>query len=199
MKRIILASTSKYRKELLTRLGHEFECISPNLDEDVFKAQINDPILLAETLGKEKALAVLNQNLSKNKEAIIIGSDQLAECDGILLSKPKNMEKAVEQLIFLNDKCHRLITSYTVAYNNELITKTNITSLTMRNLSIEQIKKYLSSDIPFDCAGSYKLELKGISLFTKIDTEDYNAIIGLPLISLGSTLNQLGITTPPEV
>jgi septum formation protein len=198
MTKIILASTSKYRKELLTRLGHEFECISPNVDEDAYKDKIENPVLLAQTLGKEKALAVLNQDIEQNTKSIIIGSDQLAECGGVILSKPKTLEKAIDQLIFLNGKTHRLITSYTVAYNDELITETNITSLTMRNLSVEQIKKYLSCDIPFDCAGSYKLELKGISLFTNIDTEDYNAIIGLPLISLGNTLNQLGLVTPPQ-
>jgi septum formation protein len=197
MKKIILASTSKYRKELLTRLGHKFECISPNLDEDIFKSKIEDPILLAETLGKEKALAVLNQNHIENKHAVIIGSDQLAECEGVRLSKPKTMEKAIDQLIFLNGKSHRLITSYTVAYRDELLTKTNITTLTMRNLSIEQIKKYLICDIPFDCAGSYKLELNGISLFSQINTTDHSAIIGLPLISLGNTLNEIGVTTPP--
>ncbi len=198
MKRIILASTSKYRKELLSRLGHNFECISPNVDEDVFKSKIDDPVLLAETLGREKALAVLNQAKMENKHAVIIGSDQLAECDGVRLSKPKTMEKAIDQLIFLNGKTHRLITSYTVAFNDELKTKTNMTTLTMRNLSIEQIKNYLSCDVPFDCAGSYKLELNGISLFSKIDTSDHSAIIGLPLISLGNVLNEIGVTTPPK-
>lgn len=199
MKKIILASTSKYRKELLSRLGHDFDCIAPDCDEDSYKKIISDPLELAQTLGKEKALSVLKQNPNEYKNKFIIGSDQLAECDGVILSKPKHEEKALEQLIFLKNKTHRLITSYTVAYNGELITQTNITSLTMRNLSVNQLKKYLREDIPFDCAGSYKLELKGISLFTKIDTEDYNAIIGLPLISLGNTLNNLGLVTPPEI
>ena len=129
---------------------------------------------------------------------LVFGSDQLAECDGVRLSKPKTMEKAIDQLIFLNGKTHRLITSYTVAFNDELKTKTNMTTLTMRNLSIEQIKNYLSCDVPFDCAGSYKLELNGISLFSKIDTSDHSAIIGLPLISLGNVLNEIGVTTPPK-
>lgn len=199
MKEIILASTSKYRKELLGRLGHEFECVSPDCDEDAFKEKISDPLELAQTLGREKAISVQKSDPEKYKNKIIIGSDQLAECNGVILSKPKSMEKAIDQLIFLNAKTHRLITSYTVLYNDELITKTDITALTMRNLSVNQIKKYLSCDIPFDCAGSYKLELKGISLFAKIDTDDYNAIIGLPLISLGNTLNQLGVITPPEI
>lgn len=194
MKKIILASTSKYRKELLLRLGIEFESMNPNVDEDIHKEKISNPIELAETLGKLKAMAIAKDH----SDCIVIGSDQLAECDGKVLSKPGNLENAIDQLIFLNGKTHRLITSYTVIYRDRVLTKTNITSLTMRELSLEQIKKYLICDIPFDCAGSYKLELKGISLFKKIDTDDHTAIIGLPLISLGNTLDELGITIPPE-
>lgn len=194
MTKIILASTSKYRKELLLRLGLEFDCIAPNVDEDIHKKNISNPLELAETLGKLKAMAVYE----KHQDALVIGSDQLAECNGTILSKPKTIEKAVEQLIFLNNKEHRLITSYTVLFNGKSTTKTNITTLKMRKLSEPQIKNYLRKDIPFDCAGSYKLELNGISLFANIETTDQTAIIGLPLISLANTLNEMGITVPPE-
>ena len=194
IKKIILASTSKYRKELLERLGIDFECMNPNVDEEIHKKNISDPLELAETLGRLKAEAVYE----RYPDALVIGSDQLAECNGTRLSKPKTMEKAVEQLIFLNNKEHRLITSYTVIFNGKSTTKTNITTLRMRKLSEPQIKYYLRKDIPFDCAGSYKLELNGISLFANIETSDQTAIIGLPLISLANTLNELGVMVPPE-
>lgn len=195
VKNLILASTSKYRKELLERLGHQFECISPNVDEDQFKDIIKDPIELAQRLGFEKAKAVSE----KYKDSIIIGSDQLAECDGVFLSKPQNFENAFKQLRFLNDKEHRLITSFTVFSDGDFITKTNITTLKMRNLTDSQLETYIKQDTPYDCAGSYKLELHGISLFERIETTDQSAIIGLPLIELANVLNSLDILTPPSL
>jgi septum formation protein len=195
VKNLILASTSKYRKELLKRLGHEFQCVPPNVDEDQFKDIIKDPIELAERLGFEKAKAVSQ----KYKDKIIIGSDQLAECGGIFLSKPKNFENALSQLRILNNKEHRLITSFTVFSGDNFVTKTNITTLKMRDLNDSQLENYLRLDTPYDCAGSYKLELHGISLFESIETTDHTAIIGLPLIELGSVLNKMNLMTPPSV
>ncbi len=193
MKNLILASTSKYRKELLLRLGHKFECLAPMVDEDQFKAIIKDPIELAQRLGLEKAKAIA----TKYPESIVIGSDQLAECEGLFLSKPKNFDNALKQLRFLNGKEHRLVTSFTVFFKGKSITKTNITTLTMRQLSDSQLEHYINKDEPYDCAGSYKLELHGISLFEKIETTDHSAIVGLPLIELANVLNELNFITPP--
>jgi septum formation protein len=194
VKNLILASTSKYRKELLMRLGHNFDCIPPLFDEEPLKKIIKDPIELAKRLGFEKANAVYQLN----KNSIVIGSDQIAECDGKFLSKPKNFDSAFNQLSFLNSKEHRLITSFTVFYDGDFITKTNITTLKMRTLSDSQLKSYIEQDTPYDCAGSYKLELHGISLFEKIETSDHSAIVGLPLIELATVLNEFNFSTPPQ-
>ena len=191
---IILASTSKYRKELLERLGISFRTQSPGVDENPFKEKFKDHEKLAEILSYEKAKAVYD----KNPESIVIGSDQIAECEGVRLSKPGNKENAHKILSFLNAKEHRLITSFTVITQKKTYTKTNITTLKMRKLTLEQIENYLDQDEPYDCAGSYKLELNGISLFEKIKTDDHSAIVGLPLIELANLLNKLGICVPPK-
>jgi septum formation protein len=195
MRKVILASTSKYRKELLLRLGIEFECHSPDLDEAPFKERIKNLQELAEVLSLEKARAVQK----KFPDAIVIGSDQVAECNGRRLGKPITKEKAQSTLNFLNAKEHRLITSFTVLSVDNVYTRTNVTTLKMRALSAEQIERYIETDNPLDCAGSYKLELNGIGLFEKIDTDDHSAIVGLPLIELANLLNQIGICVPPKI
>lgn len=192
MSKIILASSSPYRKALLERLGISFECVSPNVNEDSFKEKISDPIELAETLAKEKASAVAKDY----PDAIVIGSDQLLHFEGKNFGKSGTQEKAFEQLTMLSGKTHQLITSWSIKNSLIIHTETNITTLKMRILTENDIKNYLSADNPVDCAGSYKLELKGISLFEKIETSDHTAIVGLPLLALGSYLRSLGINVP---
>ncbi|MAX67856.1 MAG: nucleoside triphosphate pyrophosphatase [Bacteriovoracaceae bacterium] len=193
MKRIILASNSPYRKALLERLGINFTCLNSNLDESILKEKIQDPQELTRQLALEKA-----KNIAKNhKEALVIGSDQVCHFKGQILGKTGNLEDSFKQLTYLQGHTHELITSYAIIDNNVEIVKTNITTLHMRELNDLQIKKYLSADNPIDCAGSYKLELNGISLFKKIETEDQTAIIGLPLLSLADDLISLGHTIPP--
>ena len=195
MKRIILASKSPYRKELLQRLGISFECSPSNVNEALFKDQIKDPIELTRVLALEKAKKVANEN----QNALIIGSDQVCHIEGKILGKAGDLDTAFKQLSLLSAKVHELITSYTIIDGKNTVTKTNITKLYMRNLTDNQIKNYLRVDNPIDCAGSYKLELNGISLFSKIETDDHTAIIGLPLICLATELNKLSISIPPEL
>ena len=192
MSKIILASSSPYRKALLERLNVEFTCQSPDLDEDSYKQRISDPVKLAETLAFEKANAIFKPN----PDSIVIGSDQLVDFEGEILGKAGDLDRAFNQLKRLSGKSHRLITSFCVLSNDNSYTKTVKTTLTMRQLKDEQIKKYLRFDNPIDCAGSYKLELKGISLFDKIETDDHTAIVGLPLLSLGTYLSSIGIPIP---
>lgn len=193
MAEIILASSSPYRKALLQRLGVEFSCVSPDLDEDAYKCVIKDPVKLAETLALEKARKITRLR----PQAIVIGSDQLLDFEGEVLGKAGTSEKAFEQLTKLSGKTHQLITSYCVIHEGHNYIKTIVTTLKMRKLAQSAIKNYLISDNPIDCAGSYKLELKGIALFEKIDTEDHTAIVGLPLVSLGNYLNEIGVAIPP--
>ena len=194
MKKIILASASKYRKELLQRLGIEFKCIPADIDEDAYKDKIKDPEELAKTLAYEKAKIVFEQN----PDAIVIGSDQLGYIDNQILGKTGSIEGSIEQLKLLSGKSHQLLTAYCVMDSEKNLLKLNKTTLKMKNLTDLQIKNYLREDNPFDCAGSYKLELKGISLFEKIDTVDHTAIVGLPLIELGLDLEKFGLIIPPK-
>lgn len=194
MNRIILASKSPYRKELLARLGISFEQQNSNFDENTLKSKIHDPLKLTQELAIAKAASVQNQY----PDAIIIGSDQVCHFSGEILGKSKSIEKSFQQLKKLNGKMHELVTSYAILHNKKSIVKTNVTKLFMRNLTDDQINKYLSTDNPIDCAGSYKLELNGISLFNKIETDDHTAIIGLPLMELANDLNEMGIVVPPE-
>ena len=193
MKNIILASSSPYRKALLERLGITFECISPDVDEDRYKNEISDPIKLAQVLGQVKAQVIAE----KYPDSIVIGSDQLGHLEGNILSKPHNHENAFKQLKTMQGKEHQLITSVTISHLGNSTTFTNITKLKMKELSDEQINFYLRKDKPFDCAGSYKLELCGIALFESIQTDDQTAIIGLPLLETARTLCNLGVVIPP--
>lgn len=195
MNRIILASKSPYRKQLLQRLGLDFDCIDSGLDESIIKAQISDPIELTRALSLEKARIIAKLH----KGSLIIGSDQVCHIEGKILGKTGSLDASFDQLMMLQGKKHELVTSYAIISDQGEIVKTNITTLYVRNLNEKQVKKYLSVDNPIDCAGSYKLELNGISLFNKIETDDQTAIVGLPLISLASDLDRLGHCVPPEL
>lgn len=177
---IILASTSKYRKALLERLNFPFKAHAPNVLEDEVKAQISDPRELAETLAMLKAQAVAKDY----PNAMVIGGDQVACFKGEILGKPKTFENAFAQLKKFNGKTHELITSICIIYKNVHHNITDITKLTMRELTDKQIREYLQFDEPLDCAGSYKLEQMGISLFSKIESDDFTAIEGIPMIAV---------------
>lgn len=189
MKKLILASTSKYRAQLLSRIGQNFEQVPSQVDEEPFQKNIKDPTELAKVLSYEKAKSVFN----KHTDSIVIGSDQVCHMGGKIFNKSGNLEKAFENLKLLNAKEHYLSTAYTIIDNNNCLTYVNVTKLKMRRFDEESIKKYLSLDNPVDCAGSYKLELRGIALFESIETDDYTAIIGLPLIRLSEDLMSFGV------
>lgn len=190
--RIILASTSRYRKELLARIGVAFECHAPGVDESKWQSSDLSPREIAETLALEKAKAVQE----KFPEAIVIGSDQLAAIGGHVLGKPGDAQRAVLQLQKLSGQTHELITAVTVLNKQRTLTHTDITRLTMENLSTEAIQRYVDIDKPFDCAGSYKIENLGIALFTRIVGEDPSAIQGLPLMAVSRLLRDLGVPLP---
>ena len=191
MKKLILASKSPYRKALLERLDIPFETISSGFDENPLKAEIKDPKELTRRLSEAKAEAV-----GIEEDSIVLGSDQVCVFGDEILGKPGSIENAFTQLSKLSGNTHQLITSYALISRKNRIIKTNITTLRMRKLNDMQLKKYLTADNPVDCAGAYKLELKGISLMENIETTDHTAIMGLPLLELANDLNGLGFTIP---
>ncbi|MGC1272703.1 MAG: Maf family protein [Planctomycetaceae bacterium] len=191
---LILASTSPYRRALLDRLGIPFRCVAPDVDEDVVKCEIADPIELAERLAVAKAEAVAD----RFPDAVVIGSDQLAMLDGDILGKPGNADRAVDQLKRLAGRTHELITAVCVLRTSDASRRIHIdrTRLTMRSLSRNEFARYVALDSPIDCAGSYKIESAGIALFERIETDDFTAITGLPMIALTTILREFGIELP---
>ena len=193
---LILASTSRYRRALLERLGVPFTALAPACDEDALKDPRLAPQALAEFLAEAKAASIAVQQ----PEAVVIGSDQLAavEVDGrwTILGKPGTPAKALDQLALLSGRTHVLITAMVVARGNERWRHTDITRLTMRRLDRAELERYVAADQPLDCAGAYKLECRGIALFETIDSADASAITGLPLLALTRILAGLGYAIP---
>lgn len=175
MKKIILASSSPYRKEQLKRLNIDFETVPSHVDESVLKENAMDH----EKLSVNLALAKVRSVSSESKRCIVIGGDQIASFSNNILSKPKTKEKAFYQLKALSGNKHQLITSLVIVADELEYIHTTIATMKMRNLSDEQIHRYIEKDRPLDCCGSYRLESMGISLFAKIHCDDYTSIIGM--------------------
>jgi MAF protein len=189
---LILASSSPYRRELLSQLQVEFECVNPRIDET---AKLNEAAnLLAARLAQEKAYAVA----SDYPAHLIIGSDQVAALDGVLMTKPGNHENAVVQLQQCSGKKVTFYTGLALlnSYTGQLQLSVEPFSVYFRTLTGATIKSYLITEKPYDCAGSFKVEGLGITLFEKLDGSDPNSLIGLPLIQLTTMLAKEGLSRP---
>lgn len=192
MQAIVLASSSKYRRELLKKLQFEFICDSSNTDES---PHTDEPAYdLTIRLATEKAQALSN----KYPNHLIIGSDQVAICGNTLLGKPGNREKAFQQLKAQSGQIVTFFTGVCIvnSTSGHTLTDIDICNVHFKNLSDNQIQRYLTIEPAFDCAGSFMSEGYGISLFSKIEGEDPNALIGLPLIKLIKLLDQCGLAIP---
>lgn len=189
---LVLASSSRYRRALLARLGIPFRFRTPPVDEAAIQAEGHAPRGLAERLAAAKAISLAHEE----SEATLIGSDQLVALDGRILGKPGDAESAVAQLTAMAGRTHELVTALAVWNRGALVVHTDITRLTMRNLSRDEIVRYVDADRPLDCAGSYKIEERGIVLFDRIESADQSAITGLPLIALTTILRELGFPIP---
>ncbi|MDY0271330.1 MAG: Maf family nucleotide pyrophosphatase [Advenella sp.] len=185
--RLILASSSRYRKEMLKRFGIPFETISPDIDETPQPGET--PARLALRLSVEKALAIAENN----PNSIIIGSDQVATLDGAPIGKPGNFEAAKKQLRALSGHCVEFHSALAVTNGGMTETADIITRCYFRELSDAEIVHYLEIEKPFDTAGSAKAEGLGITLMDKMESEDPTSIIGLPLITLARMLRSFGI------
>ena len=186
---LILASSSEYRKALLERLGLPFECISPDIDEAAKAGET--PQALVERLAIQKAEAIGQ----KHYPALIIGSDQVAVLDGKIIGKPENHDAAVAQL---KEASGREVNLYTglCLYNTETgATQCCVEpySVIFRHLDDDQIEQYLRKDQPYNCAGSLKSESLGIAMLSKLQGDDPNTLIGLPLIRLVDMLLSEGL------
>ncbi len=186
---LILASTSPYRKALLEQLRLPFQTLDSKVDEEKHKQVIKDPYQLTETLAYEKAQSVFQEN----PQSIVIGSDQVSLFKGEILGKPGTKEKAYEQLMKLQGERHELVTATCVLAPQKKFLWVETVELHMRKLNCDQVKKYIDQDEPLFCAGSYKIESLGISLFTSIKASDHTSIIGLPLLELGKVLTDCGV------
>lgn len=187
--RLVLGSTSPFRRELLARLGLSFIVASPNIDETV---QPNEkPASLVRRLAKQKALAVATDH----PHALIIGSDQVATLDGRILGKPGNHARAVEQLSLASGKKVTFYTGLCLlnSASGNIQLHCEPFHVYFRSLDAETIENYLRREQPYNCAGSFKSEGLGIALFERLEGDDPNALIGLPLIRLVSMLMNEGI------
>jgi septum formation protein len=189
---LVLASTSRYRRELLGRLGVAFRWRAPGVDEEAWKSEGAPPRQTAEQLALAKALRVA----AEEPGATVIGADQVVAFRGLSLGKPGGREGAIEQLLRMAGEAHELYTAIAVAHEGKVHPYTDVATMRMRALSRAEIERYVDADEPFDCAGSYKLEARGILLFERIVAEDHSAISGLPLIALTTILRGLGVTLP---
>lgn len=192
MKKIILASTSIYRKQQLERLNISFSTAAPSVDEDTLKAKGLDHIQLSKELSLLKARDIS----ALHDDAIVIGGDQVASFNQTILSKPKTKQRAFEQLKSMAGKEHQLITSLAVICDGQEYVYTGIAKMKMRQLTDSQIVRYIDIDEPLHSCGSYRLEALGISLFESVDCEDYTSIIGIPLMWTARTLSILGVPVP---
>lgn len=189
---LILASTSRYRRELLARLALPFQVESPSVDEPVLLGE--SPTARAARLARDKALVVARRHPS----AIVIGSDQVAALDTTLLEKPGNAERCRAQLIALSGRTSVFLTACAVIgleAGIELL-HTDTTRVVARALTGEEIDRYIEREQPFDCAGGFKVEALGIALFDRIETTDPTALVGLPLIWLAGALRRAGYACP---
>jgi septum formation protein len=189
-RKLVLASSSVYRRELLGRLGVPFEWARPDSDETPLRHEI--PEATASRLATAKAQAVS----AAHPDALIIGSDQVASCEGRRLDKPGTHENASAQLHWLSGKTARFDTAVSVLDSRDGRTVTRVVGcqVRFRPLDSARIEAYLRREQPYDCAGSAKSEGLGIVLLSGIETSDPTSLIGLPLIALCEILEEFGFS-----
>jgi septum formation protein len=189
---LILASTSPYRASLLQRFGLEFTTQNPAIDETERLGE--SPRARAFRLSEAKAEAIAQ----RFPTAIVIGGDQVPATSTTILNKPGNAANCREQLMLLSGSTAEFYTSCTVRCleTGVKLSHVDTTAVKLRPLSDEEIDRYIRREKPFDCAGGFKAEALGITLFERIDSEDPSAIVGMPLIWLAGALRAVGFAVP---
>ena len=189
---LILGSTSVYRAELLERLRLPFTKARPEVDETPLPNE--SPSALAQRLALAKAQAVA----SVNPSALVIGSDQVADLNGQPLGKPGNFQRAVAQLTAMSGQLVIFHTAVALVCHESGFSQqeTAVVRVRFRDLSREEIERYVRAEEPYDCAGSAKSEGLGVSLLASMDNDDPTALIGLPLITTCKLLRAAGVVVP---
>ena len=188
-RKLVLGSTSRYRRALLTRLGLPFEVAAPDVDETPLPGEV--PSATALRLSEAKARAVG----ARFPDALVIGSDQVADCAGRAVSKPGTRDRALAELRILSGQTivfHTGVALLDVASGRCQREMVDVTS-TFRRLTDAEIETYLDREQPYDCAGGVKSEALGIVLFERIASDDPTALVGLPLIVLSRMLRAEGL------
>ena len=189
---LVLASSSTYRAALLKRLGLPFVVDVSDLDETELPGETPEALVRRLSEGQARVVAERHPN------ALIIGSDQVSVRDGQIIGKPHTHERAVAQLTESSGRTVQFLTGLCLLNTATGSCRVMIEpfSVVFRTLSAEGIERYLRADTPYDCAGSFKLEGQGITLFERLDGRDPNALIGLPLIALIDLLHAEGVQVP---
>lgn len=191
MPRLILASTSSYRRELLARLRLPFDIVRPDTDETALPGET--PLALVQRLAEAKAAAVA----ALHPQAWVIGSDQVAELDGQTLGKPGGREAAIAQLAAMSGRAVRFRTGVCLSRAGTASRGAlDTTTVRFRALDADEIARYVDAEQPYDCAGSFKSEGLGIVLFEAIESQDPTALIGLPMIATARLLRDAGFGLP---
>lgn len=189
MRELILASSSPYRCQLLDRLGLQYQAISPDIDESHRTGESVSELVTRLALEKAQAIAV------NHPDALIIGSDQVALLNDEILTKPGNHATALEQLCKASGKTAVFHTGLCLldSADQRYLCEDVLFQVSFRHLTEPQIENYLQREQPYNCAGSFKSEGLGIALFEKMQGEDPNSLIGLPLIRLIHMLQAFGV------
>lgn len=187
---LVLASTSRYRRALLDRMGVPYECEAPDFDE--VAPQGVDPPSCAALFARGKALAVA----ARRPGDLVIGADQTLECDGASLRKPRDLDEATAQLLSLSGRWHRLHSAVALAGPAGQVREGLATvELRMRPLSPAQAARYVALDRPEGCVGGYTFEQRGFALFDEVRGADDSTIVGMPLWLLARLLRDAGVDT----
>lgn len=191
---IVLASTSPYRRALLARLRIPFEVAAPAIDEAALGNETPDATARRLALTKARTIA------ARHADAIVIGSDQVADVDGEALSKPGSHDAALAQLERMQGRSIIFHTALAVVHRRKSISEIDSipTTVKFRQLPRAALEAYLNAEQPYDCAGAAKIEALGIVLVESVASDDPTALIGLPLIRLTSMLAQCGVPLPPR-
>ncbi|HEY1892615.1 MAG TPA: nucleoside triphosphate pyrophosphatase [Steroidobacteraceae bacterium] len=192
MPELILASTSRYRRSLLERLGIPFVALPPQTPEDTIAGELPPDRAVRLAVAKAHAIA------SQRPDAVVIGSDQVAAVGSKILDKPGDAARCRAQLTAASGSTARFHTACAVIAPRAGIRMVHIDTTTVffRSLSAAEIERYVERERPFDCAGGFRAEGLGISLFESIESSDPTALIGLPLIWVASALRRAGFALP---